>query len=111
MKQRGERLEAGVKTRGWTRSSFMSGFMRGLGFGAFEPHNDETQIAREALDVIADLVKQFSIGPQDDFHNDKSLYDSTSISAMADAMRLLAKHGLFEITAESGRRVIGRFKS
>lgn len=63
----------------------------------------------KALDVITDLVQQYAIGPQDEFHKDASLYDSSAIGAMADAMRFLAAHGRFEITHEAGRRVIGRF--
>lgn len=36
------------------------------------------------------------------------MYDSMALSAYADGLRLLAKHGLVEITHEVGRRVIAR---
>ena len=40
---------------------------------------------------------------------DGEYLDSMALSANADAMRLLAKLGVIEITKEYGRRVIGQF--
>ena len=39
---------------------------------------------------------------------DDGLYDSMALSAYAEGLRLLAEHGLVEITSEYGRRVIAR---
>jgi len=44
------------------------------------------------------------------YWDEKDYADSYALSAYADALRLLARLGLFEIEFEYGRRVIGKFK-
>ena len=44
------------------------------------------------------------------YYAEEGYADSLALSAYADALRLLARLGLFEIESEYGRRVIGKFK-
>jgi hypothetical protein len=58
---------------------------------------------RDALrDALMEAVQQAC------YHKDGEV-DSMALSAYADALRLLATAGLFTITHEVGRRVIGRW--
>ncbi len=58
---------------------------------------------KELLEILYSVVYQAcEIGDSEG--------DSRALSAYADALRLLARLGLFEIESEYGRRVIGRFK-
>jgi len=68
--------------------------------------SDLTRIAKERdelLDALCDLVDQHCT-----YDNADGL-DSMALSADADALRLLAKHGRVTITSEHGRRVLGRW--
>jgi hypothetical protein len=59
----------------------------------------------EILTSLDALVVQFSGSAPDD-HGQPALFDSMAISALADAMRILAANGWYRIARESGRRVI-----
>ena len=63
-----------------------------------------TETEKELLEGLRDMVRQHC------YHDEKGRYDSGALSANADALELLAKHGLFEIESSRGRMVIGRFK-
>ena len=66
--------------------------------------DDQARIDRdEALEALADVVNQACYSDKD-----RPELDSMAISAYADGMRVLAKHGRFQITHEVGRRVCGR---
>ncbi len=60
----------------------------------------------ELLDALEDVIYQSCY---DDERGDGHL-DSMALSAYAKGMRVLSKHGRFEIEAEGGRRVIGKLK-
>lgn len=53
------------------------------------------------LDALEDVIQQASYSPRKG-----GVYDSLALSAYADAIRLLAKHGRLVIIADRGRRVI-----
>jgi hypothetical protein len=55
----------------------------------------------EALDILADVLYQAC-------SDSEGLLDSMALSAYADGMRHLARYGRLHVTAEYGRRVIGR---
>lgn len=63
---------------------------------------------KELLSVLYDVLMQDCA----DWSNQKDPYKAHSgaISSYAEGLRILAKHGLFEIEWEYGRTVIGRFK-
>ena len=63
----------------------------------------------ELLDVLADVINQ-ACGPVYVDATDSGELDSMALSAYADGMRLLAKHGRFQILHEAGRRVIGQWE-
>jgi hypothetical protein len=56
------------------------------------------------LDTIEDLVQQFAGSPD----GDPTLYDSMALSALADAMQVLADNGRMTIVSRTGRRVFAR---
>lgn len=58
----------------------------------------------ELLDAVEDAVLQSCATELE------GVFDSMAISSLADAMRLLAKHGRLVIETEVGRRVIARRK-
>jgi hypothetical protein len=59
----------------------------------------------EMLVALDDLVVQFGGSAPDD-QGQPTLFDSMAISALAEAMRILAANGWYRIIRESGRRVI-----
>jgi hypothetical protein len=59
----------------------------------------------EILASLDALVVQFSGSAPVD-NGQPALFDSMGISALADAMRILAANGWYRIVRESGRRVI-----
>jgi hypothetical protein len=64
-------------------------------------------LVEELIESVKDAVYQHCscrIEKEDD-----DIYDSGAITTNAGAMRLLARLGLFEITSEHGRRVVGKF--
>ena len=65
---------------------------------------DEKQIHTELVDCLVDMVRQHCY-----CHNNRT-YDSGALTSDAEAMRLLAKLGKFEIEKEHGRIVHGCFK-
>jgi len=54
---------------------------------------------REMLSIIDELVMQFADSPQ------PNVLDSMAISALADAMHVLAANGWYRIMSQAGRRV------
>ena len=65
---------------------------------------DEKQIHTELVGCLVDMVRQHCY-----CHNNQT-YDSGALTSDAEAMRLLAKLGKFEIKEDRGRIVSGRFK-
>jgi hypothetical protein len=66
---------------------------------------DEKQIMKELTESLEDMVRQHCYCEQK-----TGYYDSGALTADADAMRLLAKLGKFEIDLDRGRIVRGSFK-
>lgn len=56
----------------------------------------------EILDALEDMARQHC-----HTHTDSKQTNSEALSANADALLVLAKHGRFRITKERGRMVVG----
>ena len=72
------------------------------GEASFPPQAVRTSDLEEVLDVLEDVVNQACLAGD-------NLVDSMALTAYADAMRLLARHGRLDVEDEDGRRVIGRW--
>jgi hypothetical protein len=59
-------------------------------------------VNKEEIEVLMDIVSQDCYDGKDAEGN--SRYDSISVSAYADAIRLLAKYGVLKITKEISHR-------
>jgi len=62
----------------------------------------KTDKEKELLDALEGMVNHACLGMG-------NILDSMSVTAYADAMRLLAEYGRIKITGESGKRVIGEW--
>ena len=63
------------------------------------------EILQELTDSLIDMVRQHCYMDQKE-----GWYDSGALTSDAEAMRLLARLGKFEIETDHGRIVRGRFK-
>lgn len=62
----------------------------------------------ELLETLDDVIHQACYVPTDMIK--QGYYDSRALTAYADGIRVLAKHGILEIEKESGRRIIAHRK-